>query len=70
MLYFRRASLLQTLWLFSVLGLIALRANSSPAPASPTPAALAVLTEADQTLMTPTEAFIRLQEGNNRFRAG
>jgi len=70
MFYFRRASLLQTLWLFSVLGLIALRANSSPAPASPTPAALAVLTEADQTLMTPTEAFIRLQEGNNRFRAG
>jgi carbonic anhydrase len=70
MFYFRRASLFQTLWLFSVLGLVALRANSSPAPASPTPAALAVLTEADQTLMTPTEAFIRLQEGNNRFRAG
>jgi carbonic anhydrase len=70
MFYFRRASLFETLWLFSVLGLVALRANSSPAPASPTPAALAVLTEADQTLMTPTEAFIRLQEGNNRFRAG
>jgi carbonic anhydrase len=68
--YFRRASLFQALCLFPLLGLVALRANSSPAPASPTPAALAVVTEADQTLMSPSAAFIRLQEGNARFLAG
>ncbi len=68
--YFRRASLFQALCLFPLLGLVALRANSSSAPASPTPAALAVVTEADQTLMSPSAAFIRLQEGNARFLAG
>ena len=68
--YFRRASLFQALCLFPLLGLVALRAKSSPAPASPTPAALAVVTEADQTLMSPSAAFIRLQEGNARFLAG
>ena len=56
--------------MFPLLGLVALRANSSPAPASPTPAALAVVTEADQTLMSPSAALIRLQEGNARFLAG
>ena len=68
--YFRRASLFQALCLFPLLGLVALRAKSPPAPASPTPAALAVVTEADQTLMSPSAAFIRLQEGNTRFLAG
>ena len=56
--------------MFPLLGLVALRANSSPAPASPTPAALAVVTEADQTFMSSSAAFIRLQEGNARFLAG
>lgn len=68
--YFRRASLFEALCLFPLLGLVVRRANSSPAPASPTPAALVVVTEADQTLMSPSAAFIQLQEGNARFLAG
>ena len=47
-----------------------LHGNSAPAPAPGKSASPAVMTEPDQTLMSPTAAFVRLQEGNARFLAG
>lgn len=47
-----------------------LYANSSPSHGITVPAAPAVMTESEQTLMSPSAAFVRLQEGNARFLAG
>jgi carbonic anhydrase len=47
-----------------------LHGNSAPAHAPEKSAAPTVMTESDQTLMSPSAAFVRLQEGNARFIAG
>jgi carbonic anhydrase len=47
-----------------------LHGNSAPAHAAEKSVAPAVMTESDQTLMSPSAAFVRLQEGNARFLAG
>lgn len=47
-----------------------LHANFSSVSGAASTTAPAVITEADQTLMSPWAAFARLQEGNARFLAG